>query len=88
MDTGTIYRIIINKEYLIIPKPEENNYTIEITLDDGKYFLDDFFREMNEILQANKHLLIDSGKSILSFSQNMDMVTGIYTINIKTKNNE
>ena len=77
-----------NKEYLVNPNNNNNNYTIEITLDSGKYFLDDFFMEMGEVLQANKSLLIESGKTILFWSTSMDMTTAIYTINIKTKNHE
>jgi hypothetical protein len=82
------FKSTFNKEYLITPKVEDDNYTIEIVLDNSRYYLDDFFREMGEILQANKSLLIESSKTILAFSQSMDMVTGVYTINIKTKNNE
>lgn len=87
-DMGYEFRTTINKEYLITPKLDDDNYTITISLDSGKYYLDDFFREMGEVLQANKSLLIESGKTILFWSTSMDMTTAIYTINIKTKNNE
>lgn len=87
MFNTTDFKCEFNKEYLVNPNINNNNYTIEITLDSGKYYLDDFFREMNEVLQANKSLLIESGKTILFWSTSMDMTTAIYTINIKTKNN-
>lgn len=87
-DMGYEFRTTINKEYLVIPKFDDNNYTITISLDSGKYYLDDFFREMGEVLQANKSLLIENEKTILFWSTSMDMTTAIYTINIKTKNNE
>lgn len=87
-DMGYEFRTTISKEYLVIPKLDDNNYTLTITLDSGRYYLDDFFREMNEVLQANKSLLIESGKTILFWSTSMDMTMAIYTINIKTKNNE